>query len=279
MRARHAIPSWVILSAVVVTALLIFLPGPASQVEAVATRLLSPVQGGFSRLVEGAGDFVDTVRQAGELAAQNRAYRDEIERLESLTIQMRELELENRDLRELLGLRARAPLGSLVSANVIARDPLGVIQAVTVDRGWENGVTVNSPVITWRGVVGRVVEVYPTSSRVLFLTDVNSAVSIRIQDPASRATGLIRGSGDGRLLLQYVPRTDTLRTGDVALTSGIGGSFPSGLVVGRVVQVRQRDVEVFQEALVEPAVDMRNLERLYVLLRPAQDGAAPSEAT
>jgi rod shape-determining protein MreC len=179
---------------------------------------------------------------------------------------MRELEIENQDLRELLGLRARAPAGSLLSVSVIARDPLRVVQAVTIDRGAESGVAVNAPVISWKGVVGRVIEVHPTSAKVLLATDVNSAVSVRIQDPASRSTGLVRGVGDGRLLLQYVPRTDALRMGDIAITSGIGGIFPSGLVVGKIVQVRQRDFEVFQEALVEPAVDMHNLERLYVLL-------------
>jgi rod shape-determining protein MreC len=103
-------------------------------------------------------------------------------------------------------------------------------------------------------------------------------VSVRIQDPASRATGVIRGVGDGRLLLQYVPRTDLLRTDDIAITSGIGGIFPPGVLVGRVLQVRQRDVEVFQEALVEPAADMRNLERLYVLLQQPSQGPPATQA-
>jgi rod shape-determining protein MreC len=68
--------------------------------------------------------------------------------------------------------------------------------------------------------------------------------------------------------MQYVPRTDQLRAGDLAITSGIGGIFPAGIVVGTVTQVRQRDVDVFQEALVEPAIEMKSLERLYVVLRP-----------
>ena len=214
------------------------------------------------------GHLFDTVQHASDLAVQNQTYRDEIDRLQAAIVQMRELEVENRDLRELLGLRERAPLGSLLSVDVIARDPLGPVQAVTIDRGSDDGIRTNLPVITWKGLVGRIVEANPTSAKVLLITDVNSAVSVRIQDPASRATGVIRGVGDGRLLLQYVPRTDLLRTGDVAITSGIGGIFPSGVLVGSVLQVRQRDVEVFQEALVEPAADMRNLERLYVLLRP-----------
>jgi rod shape-determining protein MreC len=220
----------------------------------------------LSRAASGLGQFVATIQHAGVLAEENKDYRERVDRLEAQIVEMRELEIENRDLRELLGLRARAPAGSLLPVSVIARDPLRVVQAVTIDRGSDSGVAVNAPVISWKGVVGRVIEAHPTSAKVLLATDVNSAVSVRIQDPASRSTGLIRGVGDGRLLMQYVPRTDALRMGDIAITSGIGGIFPSGLVVGKVVQVRQRDFEVFQEALVEPAVDMHNLERLYVLL-------------
>jgi rod shape-determining protein MreC len=268
MRARRAVPGSLAVVALGLSGVLVFSPGAAFQAEAVGTRLIAPLELGVSRVTTSVGHLVGTVQHAGNLATQNQVYRDEIDRLQAAMVQMREIEVENRDLRELLGLRERAPLGSLLSVNVIARDPFGSVQALTIDRGADDGMRINQPVITWKGLVGRVVEVHPTSSKVLLITDVNSAVSVRIQDPASRATGVIRGVGDGRLLLQYVPRTDLLRTEDMAVTSGIGGSFPSGVLVGRVVQVRQRDVEVFQEALIEPAADMRNLERLYVLLRP-----------
>jgi rod shape-determining protein MreC len=249
-------------------AFLIVVPGPTSQAEAFGIRLVAPIESGLTSAVRSVGHLVDTVRLAGQLSSQNQSYRQEIERLQALEVQLREVELENQDLRRLLGLRARAPLGRLISVNVIAQDPLAVMQAVMVDRGAEDGVSVNQPVISWRGIVGRVVEVHPTAAKVLLATDVNSAISARVQDPDSRATGIMRGTGDGRLLLQYIPREDRVRSGDVVITSDIGGTFPSGLVIGRVLQVRQKDEEAFQEALVDPAVDMRNLERLYVIARP-----------
>jgi rod shape-determining protein MreC len=229
---------------------------------------VAPIEAGLTSAVRAVGHLVDTVRLAGQLSAQNQGYRQEIERLQALEVQLREVELENQDLRRLLGLRARAPLGTLISVNVIAQDPLSIVQAVMVDRGSDDGVSINQPVISWRGIVGRVVEVHPTASKVLLATDVNSAISARVQDPDSRATGIMRGAGNGRLLLQYVPREDRIRSGDVVITSDIGGTFPSGLVIGRVVQVRQREEEAFQDAVVEPAVDMRNLERLYIIARP-----------
>ena len=270
MRARRAGARWTVVAVMAAAAFLVAVPGPAYQAQAIGVRILAPVEFGVSRTVGGVASLIDTIRQAGALAAQNRAYQEDIDRLQSQVVQMRELELENRDLRRLLDLRRRAPLGSLLSVNVIAQDPLSVVQAVTVDRGSDDGVAIDAPVITWRGLVGRVVDVHPTASKVLLITDVNSAVSTRIQNPESRATGIVRGTGDGRLIMQYVPRSDLMRTGDLAITSGIGGVFPSGIVVGRVLQVRQKDVDVFQEALVEPAVDVRSLERLYIVQRQAE---------
>jgi rod shape-determining protein MreC len=256
-----------------VTAVLIAAPGPAAQTETLGVRVVAPIEFGMSRASVSVTQFVQVIQQAGELAAQNQTYREELARVQTIAVQMHELKLENEDLRKLLALRDPAPLGSLLSVNVIAQDPFAMVQALMIDRGSDDGVAVGFPVISWRGLVGRVVEVHPTASKVLLVTDVNSAVSARIQDPESRATGIIRGTGEGRLYMQYVPRADPLRTDDVVITSGVGGSFPAGLIVGRVVQVRHKDVDVFQEALVEPSVDMRSLERLYVLLRPANGSA------
>jgi rod shape-determining protein MreC len=262
---------------ILIAALFVAGPGPLREMEQIGTRVISPLEFGVSRGLSGVGQFFETVQHAGDLAAQNRQYREEIDRLQSITVQYRELEQENRDLRQLLGLRDLAPPGSLLPANVIARDPLAVVQSVTIDRGTDDGVAVNHPVITWRGLVGRVVEVHPKSAKVLLVTDVNSAVSARVQDPGSRATGVVRGTGDGRLILQYVPRSDTLRTDGLLITSGIGGTFPSGIMLGRILQIRQKDVEVFQEALIEPSADLRNLERIYVLLRSADSGSIGPE--
>ncbi|MBM2809396.1 MAG: rod shape-determining protein MreC [Chloroflexi bacterium] len=266
MRARQTVPGWAAVGIAALAVLLILVPGAAFQAESAGLRVLAPIEAALTGTANGVSRLVENVAQAGDLAAQNRQYREDVNRLQATIVQLRELELENQDLRRLLDLRERAPLGSLLSVNVIAQEPLTGVQAVSIDRGSDQGVAVNQPVISWRGVVGRTIEVRPTTSKVLLITDVNSAVSARIQDPESRATGSIRGTGDGRLLMQFVPRTDALRAGDTAITSGIGGVFPPGLVIGRVLQVRQRDVEVFQEALVEPSVDMRNAERLYVVL-------------
>src|SRR5687767_401934 len=105
MRARRAVPGSIAVIALGLSGVLVFSPGTARQAESVGTRVIAPLELGLSRVTSSVGHLVGTVQQAGSLATQNQVYRDEIDRLQSAMVQMRELEIENRDLRELLGLR------------------------------------------------------------------------------------------------------------------------------------------------------------------------------
>ena len=269
MRTRRRMPWWTALLVVLIAAALIFVPGTARQVEAIGTRFLAPLQFGVSGAVGQAEGVVGVARRIGDLADQNDQYREEIDRLQAEIVRLRELEVENRDLRNLLGLKQRAGTGELLPVRVIARDPSPYVQSITIDRGEEDGLRDGMPVITWRGVVGRVSRVSPTSSKVLLVTDTSSSISGRIQSSESRETGILRGRPEGGLIMQHIPQGESIQTGDMVITSDLGGVMPEGLVVGQIVQVRRKDVDVFQEALIEPAADMKQLERLYVMLAPA----------
>src|SRR5215213_4030329 len=247
----------------------VLVPGPARNVEAFGTRVLQPIQDGVSRLVGQVDDVSTVLGKMNELSQQNSQYRDEIDKLQAEIVRLRELEVENRDLRNLLGLKQRSGAGDLQPVRVIARDPSPYVQSITIDRGEEDGLRDGMPVITWRGVVGRVSRVSPTSSKVLLVTDTSSSISGRIQSSESRVAGILRGRPEGGLVMQHIPQEESLQTGDTVITSDLGGIMPEGLVVGQVVQVRRKDVDVFQEALIEPAADMKQLERLYVMLSPS----------
>ena len=261
-------PWWTALLVVLIAAVLIFVPGGAQQVEAVGTRLLAPLQFGVSGAVGQVEGVVSVAQRVGDLANQNDQYREEIDRLQADIVRLRELEVENRDLRNLLGLKQRSGAGELLPVRVIARDPSPYVQSITIDRGEEDGLRDGMPVITWRGVVGRVNRVSPTSSKVLLVTDTSSSISGRIQSSEARVAGILRGRPEGGLVMQHIPQEESVQTGDTVITSDLGGIMPEGLVVGQVVQIRRKDVDVFQEALIEPAADMKQLERLYVMLAP-----------
>ena len=248
---------------------LMLAPGPARELEAMGSRMLEPLQASVSSVVGQAEDVTSVVRRMTELSRQNDQYREEIDRLQAEIARLRELEVENRDLRNLLGLKQRAGTGELLPVRVIARDPSPFVQAITLDRGTEDGVQEGMTIITWRGVVGRVSRVSPTSSKVLLITDTSSSISGRIQSSEQRVTGIIRGRPEGGLLMQRIPQEETLQTGETVVTSDFGGLMPEGLVIGQIVQIRRKDVDVLQEAVIEPSADMKRLERLYVLLSPA----------
>ena len=244
-------------------------PGPARELEAMGSRLLEPLQASVSSVAGQAEDVTSVVRRMTELSRQNDQYREEIDRLQAEIARLRELEVENRDLRNLLGLKQRAGTGELLPVRVIARDPSPFVQAITLDRGTDDGVKEGMTIISWRGVVGRVSRVSPTSSKVLLITDTSSSISGRIQSSETRVTGIIRGRPEGGLLMQRIPQEETLQTGETVVTSDFGGLMPEGLVIGQIVQIRRKDVDVLQEAVIEPSADMKRLERLYVLLSPA----------
>jgi rod shape-determining protein MreC len=248
---------------------LMMVPGPAREAEAFGSRLLEPLQASVTSVFGQAEDVASVVRRMTELSRQNDQYREEIDRLQAEIARLRELEVENRDLRNLLGLKQRAGTGELLPVRVIARDPSPFVQAITLDRGTDDGVQEGMTIITWRGVVGRVSRVSPTSSKVLLITDTSSSISGRIQSSESRVTGIIRGRPEGGLVMHRIPQEETLQTGETVVTSDFGGLMPEGLVIGQIVQIRRKDVDVMQEAVIEPSADMKRLERLYVLLSTA----------
>lgn len=265
---RRHFPRWASFLLVLLVAALLLAPGPWRNVERLGSTLLAPVQFGLAETGNQLGDVFGTFQRIRELGDENRQYREEIDRLESEMVRMRELEVENEDLRNLLSLKERAGPGTLLPVTVIARDDTPYVDAITIDRGESGGVREGMVVVTHKGLVGRVVRSNPASAKVLLITDLASAVAVRLQTEA-RTTGVMRGQTQGKaLLIDYIPQTDTVKLDDVVITSGMGEVFPEGLVVGRVARVQRKDAEPFQVAAVEPAVDMNKLERLYVIAGP-----------
>jgi len=262
---RRRLPRWVSTLVVVGVAIVFLAPGPWRDFEAVASTALAPFQMGFSDTMEEASNFASTITRVRDLADENADYKDQIDKLQSQVVKMHELEVENADLRNLLSMKSRTGPGALVPVQVIARDDSPYVQAITIDHGASDGVKQDAVVITHQGLVGLVEKVDPTSSKVRLINDLNSSVSVRLQTEA-RTTGVLRGQSQGNLMvIAYIPQTDVVTPGDVVLTSGLGGVYPEGLVVGKVARVERKDADPFQAAVVEAVVAMDKLERLYIL--------------
>jgi rod shape-determining protein MreC len=160
-------------------------------------------------------------------------------------------------------LKARQDM-PLLPANVAAQDLSPWFRSVTIDKGSNDGVKPGMPVITDYGVVGVVAGATPHFARVLLVTDAQSRVDSYSQ--RSRVRGEVRGSPDGRCVVDYVLRDDDLQVGDLMLTTGRGGVYPKGLVLGTVASLERTASGLFQTVELAPVVDFRLLEEVFVIL-------------
>ncbi|HDG97016.1 MAG: rod shape-determining protein MreC [Deltaproteobacteria bacterium] len=188
--------------------------------------------------------------------------------------QVQQLMLENSRYRELLSTyeRLQALLKfketfkePVAAARVIGRDPSGWFRSVIVDKGEIDGITMDMPVVNARGVVGRIVSVSPHYSKVLLIIDQNSSVDCLIQ--RTRDRGMVKGLSEELCEVAYIVKSSDVRLDDVVITSGLGGVFPKGLPLGKVIRVEQRPGELFKEVEMRPAVDFSKLEEVLIILR------------
>jgi rod shape-determining protein MreC len=197
-----------------------------------------------------------------DLERQNEDLRTKVDLLTAEVAAREEAKQQNDALRAQLGF-AQSGNYALAQANIISQDPTNYQQVLTIDRGSSAGIGKGMVVVSQGLLVGRITETTTGTAKVYLITDFNSAVPAL--DQQSRAAGLVRGQRGFGLSLEMVPQTDTLSAGDTLLTSGFGGEFPAGLVIGTVGDIHRRDAEVFQQAAVNPAVDFRKLEYVFVI--------------
>ncbi len=225
--------------------------------------VLLPVQAGMARIADGGTRWWRLFTEIGRLRQENVRLRTQIEQLSQELTATREQAIASQRLERLLQFRPQAGYRS-IAARVIGRDPERWFSTLLLDRGSRNGVVRNAPVATPDGVIGRVIEVTPTAARVLLIADSRSALSVVVQ--RSREAGVAEGRGGALLHLKYVSRTADVAAGDLLVTSGLGGVFPRGLVVGRILRVSREPGALQQEAEVEPAASLARLEEVVILV-------------
>lgn len=203
---------------------------------------------------------------------ENVRLKEEINRLQWEMMKLKEeLQAQGR-LAKLLELKEQIPFAT-VAARVIARDPTGWFKALMIDRGTDDGIKKNQAVISYQGLVGRVVEVFPRFAKILLMVDPNSAVDSLVM--RSRDVGIVYGRSGSELVMRYLPLTATVTTGDLVVSSGLEGVYPKGITVGQITQVRKGGAGIFLEALVAPSVNFDKLEEVLVV-KGEQGGVAPS---
>jgi len=194
---------------------------------------------------------------------ENRRLRDEINRLLLEQQKYREAFFENQRLREILSLRQRETR-YVTTARVISRGLERWSETVIINKGRKDGISKDMAVITPRGLVGKISRVDDAYAYVLLVTDINFSAAVKVQE--TRKDAILSGTGAGRCVLKYIPQEETVREGEVIVTSGFDDLFPHELTVGFVSRV-SRGSGIFQQIEVRPFQDLTKLDEVVVVRR------------
>ncbi len=207
---------------------------------------------------------------------QNKMLRSEVEQLRIQNLQASEFAAENERLRALLGYKQGAVQFDLVAARVIGRESETWSSMIVINCGTFDGVSEDMAVVTEKGLVGRIVEAGPNSSKVQLILDPRSSVGTLVQRPSSRVNGIVEGDLANPTMPRMVniPKTSDVQEGDIIVTSGFGGIFPKGLIVGIVNSIENDEGGLLKCAILETAVDFQRLEDVAVIVRSRE---APPE--
>ena len=146
---------------------------------------------------------------------------------------------------------------------MIGRDPSPFLHYVVINRGSNDDIRRGMPVVTNQGLIGRVDAVIADAARVQLITDPASSINVYLQNAGTDA--ILVGSVTGDVSLDMISQDASVEPGDLILTSGLGGGYPPDLIIGQVLSVRSLDVELFQQAAVQPTVDFSRLEIVLVI--------------
>ncbi len=238
--------------AMIISIVLLTAPPPSqvSIIRVVWLMVLTPVQEAFA--------FIPSYFN---LKSENHLLRQKLVQMQLQTVDLEERRIENQRLRGLLNLKDKKQY-TYIPAEVIGWNTDQGLDTIVIDVGRSDQIRRYMAVVVEDGVLGRIIEVGPTSSFVQLLTDRNCRISGLVQ--RSREQGIIRYQGDE--LFMQLPLQADVRLGDRVVTSGLGETYPSGLKVGRISQITLGSRNLFKQVSITPAVELNRLEEVFVIM-------------
>jgi rod shape-determining protein MreC len=233
-------------------------------VENVTLNVTSPIQSAMRSVTRPVADRVNDFTDAGAISDENARLREENERLTTELARARSDQQQQQQLADLESVRREFPNDAFLAASIVARDASNSRQVVAIDAGSSDGVKDGMIVVSeGRSLVGTVTDVFDDYAWVTLITDPRSAVSAIVQE--SRAEGVVAGNYDGSLIMEFVGQGAAVKEGDFVTTSGIGGGYPPGIVIGRVASVEKNEQDLFQQVDVDHLASLSGLEQALVL--------------
>jgi rod shape-determining protein MreC len=236
--------------------------------EAVTFGVFSEVQRGTSSVLSSVGNVWSGYIGLRRAHVENQDLKRQLAEAQIAMQAQQALADRARSLEQLLELRDQAGVQTTAADIIGATPPVPTpdFRTVTIDKGTREGLRPDMAVIAPLGVVGRIVVPSVRSAKVQLLVDRNAAAGALIE--RSRAQGVVVGTGEERLRMEYVSELADIVVGDVVVTSGIDGIYPKGFVIGKVEAV-EKGGSSFKRISVRPAVDFLSLEEVLVVTTPS----------
>ena len=253
----------VTLSLLVIGILLLALGGYLTPVSRLALAHLIGAQTWLYTRYAAVRDLLTTPRDVARLTQRNAELEAEVARLQADIINLQQQNADLQVLSALLDFARANPENEYVSAAVIGRDPSPFLQYVIINQGSDDGLRRGMPVVSSQGLIGRVAAVTANAARVQLISDPSGTVNVKLKNTGAEAS--LTGSITGELTLESIPQEASVSTGELILTSGLGGNYPPDILVGQVTGVRQSPVELFQTALVQPVEEFSKLDIVMVI--------------
>ncbi|MCD6471988.1 rod shape-determining protein MreC [Candidatus Aerophobetes bacterium] len=209
-------------------------------------------------------ESIGNIYEAKKLRKENQMLKEKVNKL---TFQQenyyRHILSDNDKLKRTLEFKKRQAF-NLIPVEVIAYSPFSYFDTIFIGKGGKEGVKKNMVVVNAQGLVGRIIEIYPHQAKILSILDKRSKVGVR--DEKTRDIAILQGKGEEeKCELIYLPNKVSVKVGDKIITSGLGGIFPKGILVGEISLIKKNPHQLFQYVEVTPYVDFRKLEELFII--------------
>ena len=208
-------------------------------------------------------DFFTVPRDVASLRQRNAQLEAEITQLQTQIIELQNQINETKVLYALLDFARENPENKYIASSVIGRDPSPFLHYIIIDHGSDMGIKHGMPVVTQNGLVGVIDAVTAGAARVQLINDPGSIINVQLESTNTEVT--MEGSITGDISLTMIPQDLNVPDGEVILTSGLGGKFPSNILVGQVSGIRKEPNELFQTGSVQTVVDFSNISVVLII--------------
>lgn len=234
-----------------------------SPLQSLGQAIFTPVQHVGSALGYSLGSFTDIFEGIDRLKEESRELQKKNLELLSKNAELEQLGAENAELRRNLELLPKGER-QFIAASVIAKDPSGLQNFITLDKGSDDGLREGMAVVVETGVlVGKVANVFKNSATVTLITNQENVVNVETSKTAIR--GVAKGEHGINITLDMVEQGKELHDGDTVVTSGLGGVYPRGLLLGTLSNIRFSEDKLFQRATISSPVRMSNLRFVFLI--------------